>query len=233
MKMTTKNELNNKLAKLQKEIELTQKELTKIEISEKINIRESEEIKPLIVKLTNLYKKYGLPFELKWFDKPTSVIIFNTFNLKEQEDFIYKTVDDLKDWLINQIFLTKIYKELFKNFIGKDVSYLHETDIKNTFTFRAHNYDFILELRSNKKVKSLKVYYSDWSSHIQMLFDHYGVKLEIEGSTYEDEFSCDYNASFNVNLSTEKENFNLSLLSDVMNELVDKLEGFPKIEFKD
>lgn len=231
--MTTKNELNEKLATLQKEIERTKNELTKIEKEETIDIQENDEIKPLIVKLTNLYKKYNIPFELKWPNKLKSVIVFNTFNLKDQEDFSYNTMEELKTWFEKQIFLAKIYKELFKNFIGKDVSYLHETDIKNTFTFRAQGYNFILELRSNKKVKSLKVYYSDWSSHIQMLFDHYGVKLEIEGSTYEDEFSCDYNASFNVNLSTEKENFNLSLLSDVMNELVDKLEGFPKIEFKD
>lgn len=230
--MTTKNELNEKLAKLQEEIELTQKELTKIEINEKINICESEEIKPLIVKLTSLYKKYDLPFELKWTDKPTSVIVFNTFNLREQEYFDYNTLEELKTWFEKQIFLTKIYKELFKNFIGKDVSYLHETDIKNTFTFRARDYDFILELRSNKKVKSLKVLYSNWSDHIQMLFDHYGMKLEIEGDINEDSCYSKYKEGFIVNISTEKENFNLSVLSDVINELVDKLEGFPKIEFR-
>lgn len=57
MKMTTKNELNEKLATLQKEIERTKNELTKIEKEETIDIQENDEIKPLIVKLTNLYKK--------------------------------------------------------------------------------------------------------------------------------------------------------------------------------
>lgn len=141
-------------------------------------------------------------------------------------------MEELKTWFEKQIFLTKIYKELFKNFIGKDVSYLHETDIKNTFTFRARGYNFILELYANKKVKSLEVYYSDYSSHIQMLFDHYGVKLDIEGRTYENEYSCDNIANFHVNISTAKENFNLSNLSNVINELVDKLELFPQIKFK-
>lgn len=179
-----------------------------------------------------MYKKYELPFELKWVDKAMLVVIFNTFNLKEQDNFTYKTVDELKNWLTHQISLTKIYKELFKNFIGKDVSYLHQTNFKNTFTFKARNYDFILELRSDKKVRSLKVFYSDWSTHIQMLFDHYGVKLEIEGDTNEDSCYREYKEGFSVSLSTEKENFNLSLLSNVMNELIEKIELFPKIEFK-
>ena len=84
-------------------------------------------------------------------------------------------------------------------------------------------------------MKSLEVYYSDYSdysSHIQMLFDHYGVKLDIEGGTYDNEYSCDNIANFHVNISTAKENFNLSNLSNVINELVDKLELFPQIKFK-
>lgn len=62
--MATKNELNEKLVKLQEEIELTQKELTKIETKEKINIRESEEIKPLVVKLTGLVCIKNMNFHL-------------------------------------------------------------------------------------------------------------------------------------------------------------------------
>ena len=231
--MSTKTELKDKIVSLQNEIECTKKELTKIEKEEIINVQENDEIKSLIIKLTCLYKEYDIPFELRWPNKLKSVIIFNTFKYKEQENFSYNTIDELKSWFEKQIFLTKIYKELFKNFIGRDVFYLQETNEKNKFTFRACGYQFVLELRSNKKVKTLTVLYTDYSSHIQMLFDHYGVKLDIEGRTYENEYSRDCPANFNVNISTTKENFDLTELSTITKELVDKLELFPQVKFKD
>ena len=43
----------------------------------------------------------------------------------------------------------------------------------------------------------------------------------------------DYNASFDIALSCEKENFDLAELSSVIDELVEKLENAPKIEFLD
>lgn len=183
--------------------------------------------------MTGLYKKYNIPFELKWPNKLKQVIVFNTFKYKEQENFSYNTIDELKSWFEKQIFLTKIYKELFKNFIGRDVFYLQETNKKNKFTFRACGYQFVLELCSNKKVKSLTALYSDYFSHIQMLFDHYGIKLDIEGGTYENKYSHNHTANFNVNISTTKENFDLTELSTVTKELVNKLELFPQIKFKD
>ena len=66
-----------------------------------------------------------------------------------------------------------------------------------------------------------------------MAFENLGLRLEITGTIYEDEFSRDYNASFGIALLCEKENFDLADLPSVIDELVEKLENAPKIEYMD
>lgn len=227
---TELEKLNKELAELQDKIKQTENELIKSEIEFK-----NSHIKPLKIKLNKLYKDKNIPFVLEISTEKKTAEIFNTLKGPNvvHEYFKYQTINDLETFIKQQIFMTRIYNELFKNDITKNVSFLKEQSPKKLFAFGTKDYDFKLELNSNKKVKSLIVKKIDYASKVKIAFENLGLRLEITGTIYEDEFRRDYNASFDIALSCEKENFDLAELSSVIDELVEKLENAPKIEYLD
>lgn len=213
----------DELTQLQKELEKSKAEF------------ERSQAKNMQAKLNNLYKDKNIPFVLEISTEKKTAEIFNTLKGPNtvHEYFKYQTINELESFIKQQIFMTRIYNELFKNDITKNVCFLKEQSPKKLFAFRTKDYDFKLELNSNKKVKSLIVKKIDYASKAKIAFENLGLRLEITGTIYEDEFRRDYNASFDIALSCEKENFDLAELSSVIDELVEKLENAPKIEFLD